>query len=34
MSLYAISLQPLISRLSICSQAKQCCYADDATGAG
>ena len=34
MSLYAISLQPLISRLSIFSQAKQCWYADDATGAG
>ena len=33
MSLYAISLQPLISRLSIFSQAKQCWYADDATSA-
>ena len=34
MSLYAISLQPLITLLSIRSSAKQCWYADDATGAG
>ena len=34
MSLYAIRLQPLISRLSIFSQAKQCWNADDATSAG
>jgi len=34
MGLYAISLQPLISRLSISSQAKQCWYADEAIGAG
>ena len=34
MSLYVISIQPLISRLSIFSQAKQCWYGDDATGAG
>ena len=34
MSLYAIRLQLLISRLSIFSQAKQCWYADDATSAG
>ena len=34
MSLYAISLQPLISRLQISSEAKQCWFADDATGSG
>ena len=34
MSLYAISHQPLITLLGICSSAKQCWYADDATGAG
>ena len=34
MSLYAISLQPLITLLGIHSSAKQCWYADDATGAG
>ena len=34
MSLYAISLQPLITLLGIRSSAKQCWYADDATGAG
>ena len=34
MSLYAISLQPLITLLDIRSSAKQCWYADDATGAG
>lgn len=34
MSLYAISLQPLITRLNLSSNAKQCWYADDATGAG
>lgn len=34
MSLYAVSLQPLITRLTIASPAKQCWYADDATGSG
>ena len=34
MSLYAISLQPLITHLNLSSNAKQCWYADDATGAG
>ena len=34
MSLYVISLQPLITLLGIRSSAKQCWYADDATGAG
>ena len=34
MSLYAISLQPLITLLGNHSSAKQCWYADDATGAG
>ena len=34
MNLYAISLQPLIILLGIRSSAKQCWYADDATGAG
>ena len=34
MSLYAISLQPLITLLGIRSSAKQCWYADDVTGAG
>ena len=34
MSLYAISLQPLITILGIRSSAKQCWYAEDATGAG
>ena len=34
MSLYAISLQSLITLLDIRSSAKQCWYADDATGAG
>ena len=34
MSLYAFSLQPLITLLGIRSSAKQCWYADDATGAG
>ena len=34
MSLYAVSLQPLITLLGIRSSAKQCWYADDATGAG
>ena len=34
MSLYAVSLQPLITRLTIASSAKQCWYADDATGFG
>ena len=34
MSLYAISLQPLITGLQLTSSAKQCWFADDATGAG
>ena len=34
MLMYAISLQPLISLLHNCSTAKQCWFADDATGAG
>ena len=34
MSLYAISLQPLITRLHVSSAAKQCWFADDATGSG
>ena len=34
MSLYAISLQPLITRLQVKSAASQCWYADDATGCG
>ena len=34
MCLYALSLQPLISRLQAVSQAKQCWFADDATGCG
>ena len=34
MSLYAIRLQPLITRLHVSSAAKQCCFADDATGSG
>jgi len=34
MLIYAISLQPLISLLQNRSTAKQCCFADDATGAG
>ena len=34
MSLYAISLQPLITRLNVSSLTKQCWYADDATGSG
>ena len=33
MSLYEISFQPLITLLGIRSSAKQCWYADDATGA-
>ena len=32
--MYAISLQPLIPLLHNCSNAKQCWFADDATGAG
>ena len=32
--LYALSLQPLISRLQAVSQVKQCWFADDATGCG
>lgn len=34
MSLYAVSLQPLITRLTIASSAKQCWFADYATGSG
>ena len=34
MSMYAISLQPLISLFHNRSSAKQCWFADDATGAG
>ena len=34
MSLYVISLQPLIKRLHVSSAAKQCWFADDATGSG
>ena len=34
MSFYAISLQPLITHLNGCSNAKQCWFADDATGVG
>ncbi|PFX33527.1 hypothetical protein AWC38_SpisGene1544 [Stylophora pistillata] len=34
MSLYAISLQPLITRLQVKSAASQCWYADDAIGCG
>ena len=33
-SLYAISLQPLITRLRASSAVKQCWFADDATGSG
>ena len=34
MCLYTLSLQPLISLLQAISQAKQCWFADDATGCG
>ncbi|PFX13067.1 hypothetical protein AWC38_SpisGene22884 [Stylophora pistillata] len=34
MSLYAISLQPLITRLQVKSAASQCWYADDVIGCG
>ena len=34
MSMYAISLQPVISLLHNRRTAKQCWFADDATGAG
>ena len=34
MNLYAISLQPGITRLEVKSAASQCWYADDATGCG
>ena len=34
MSMYAINFQPLISLLHNRSTAKQCWFADDATGAG
>ena len=34
MSMYAISLQPLITRLHVSNAAKQCWFADDATGSG
>ena len=33
-SLYAISLQPLITQLHVSSAAKQCWFADNATGRG
>ena len=33
-SLYAWSLQPLLTRLHVSSAAKQCWFADDATGSG
>lgn len=34
MNLYAISLQPLITKLQLSSATKQCWFADDATGCG
>lgn len=34
MSLYAISLQPLTTRLQLSSATKQCSFSDDATGSG
>lgn len=34
MAMYAISLQPLISRLSTLSNLKQCWFTDDASGSG
>ena len=34
MGMYAISLQPLITGLSVSSSVKQCWFADDASGAG
>ena len=34
MILYAVSLQPLIAQLQASSSAKQCWFADDATGSG
>ena len=34
MSMYAISLQPLMTRLQLSSATKQCWFADDATGSG
>ena len=34
LSLYALSLQPLITRLHFSSAAKQCWFADKATGSG
>ena len=34
MSLYVLSLQPLITRLHVSSAAKQCWFTDDATGSG
>ncbi|KAL9984997.1 hypothetical protein ACROYT_G007348 [Oculina patagonica] len=34
MGIYAISLQPLITRLGISNDLKQCWFADDASGAG
>ena len=34
MSVYAMSLQPLITRLHVSSAGKQCWFADDATGSG
>ena len=34
MAIYAISMQPLITSLQAASTAKQCWFADDASGAG
>ena len=34
MGLYALSIQPLITSLQPASSVKQCCFADDAGGAG
>ena len=34
MALYALSIQPLITGLQAMSQAKQCCFADDASRVG
>ena len=34
MSLYALSLQPLITQLHVSTETKQCWFADDAIGAG
>ena len=34
MAIYAVSLQPLITRLRLTTSTKQCWFADDASGAG